>query len=313
MGDKSKISWTDATWNPITGCTRVSEGCRHCYAEQLSATRLKESPRYQGLAIMTPAGPRWTGKIKLHHELLVQPLHWKKPRRIFVNSMSDLFHIEVPWGFIDQIFAVMAACPQHTFQILTKRGVGMNLWYEMAERRVRNTVIPGTRGREGTDGHHVSMPRWPLPNVWLGVSVENQENCGRISQLLKTAAAVRFVSFEPLLGPIEMRYRWLPAAGDATGAIDWVIVGGESGNAARPFDLAWAESIRDQCRGRCAFFFKQAGSRPEITTAAGVAPVELKSRSGSDPEEWPDDLRIQEFPRQMAEVETLGPGAEAHR
>ena len=284
MSAKSKISWTDATWNPVGGCTRVSPGCQHCYAQRLAGTRLREHPRYRGLAILGPP-PRWTGKIRLHSDLLQLPLGWKKPRRIFVNSMSDLFHGSVPWAFIDQVFSIMAACPQHTFQILTKRPRAMEAWVSGSMYRVLDHFRSNYPER--------CVPCWPLPNVWLGVSAENQEYARRrIPALLRTPAAVRFASLEPLLGPVRLRGRWLR---HADGGLDWVIVGGESGPGARPFDLDWGADIREQCRGACAFYFKQAGSRPVLD---GPVPVELKSASGSDPEEWPSDLRVQQFPGQ---------------
>ncbi len=288
MGTKTGISWTDATWNPVTGCTRISEGCRHCYAERLAATRLKDTLRYKGLAVIDGGQPHWTSKIKLHPELLDWPQRKKKPLRIFVNSMSDLFHPGVPADFIAEVFRAMAACPQHTFQILTKRHDRM--------RKLLSIIQPE-----------------PLPNVWLGVSVEDQKNAEiRIPSLLETPAAVRFISAEPLLEPLDLTNlcvyggQRLHALSKiyTSPSLDWIIVGGESGPHARPFKLEWARNLRDQCRGSgVPFFAKQLGSNPLDCDVPGAAdPKEhmryhTDHRSGADPAEWPDDLRVQEFPR----------------
>jgi len=214
MAQPSTIEWTDATWNPVTGCTKVSPGCKFCYAERM-AKRLQAmgQPRYR-------EGFRTT----LQPDLLDAPLGWRKPRRIFVNSMSDLFHEQVPEGFIDDVFQVMERASWHSFQILTKR----------AERLA--TLAPRLR--------------WPS-NVWVGVSVENQEVVPRIEYLQTVPAAVRFLSVEPLLAPIHN----LPLE-----RIDWVIVGGESGPKARPMQPGWVREIRDRCiESRVPFFFKQWG------------------------------------------------------
>jgi len=221
MAEKSAIEWTDATWNPVTGCSKVSPGCKHCYAERL-AKRLKAmgNPRYRNGFAVT-----------LHPDQLDLPLRWKTPRRIFVNSMSDLYHERVPKEFIQRAFEVMVKADQHIFQILTKR----------PDRLVK--LAPG-------------LP-WP-PNVWQGVSVENARYTSRIRDLQHVPAAVRFLSVEPLLGPIPD----LPLEG-----IHWVIVGGESGPGHRPLDLAWVREIRDQCLdGAVPFFFKQLGG---LTPKAG--------------------------------------------
>jgi len=214
MAQLSKIEWTDATWNPVTGCTKISAGCAHCYAERM-AHRLKAmgQERYQNEFNVT-----------LHDDLLDQPLRWKKSRIIFVNSMSDLFHEDVPLSFIKKTFEVMGQAHWHIFQVLTKRA-------DRIEKVAKE------------------LP-WPR-NVWLGVTVEKQEYAYRVKQLSHAPAAVRFISLEPLLGPI----RTLPLKG-----IDWVIVGGESGPGARTLNPAWARSIRDQCVvKRVPFFFKQWG------------------------------------------------------
>lgn len=214
MPAKTTIEWTEATWNPLTGCTKISPGCKFCYAERL-ARRLQAmgQPNYaQGFALT------------LHEQLLEVPLRWKKPRTIFVNSMSDLFHSAVPLAFIQRVFAVMAQATRHRFQVLTKR----------AERLQELSV---------------HLP-WP-PHIWMGVSVEHMDYMYRITHLMHTQAATKFLSLEPLLGPLPA----LPLEG-----IDWVIVGGESGPGARPMDAAWVVDIRDQCQeAHVPFFFKQWG------------------------------------------------------
>jgi protein gp37 len=227
MGLNSGIEWTDATWNPATGCRRVSPGCDHCYAATL-ARRLKAmgNPRYQS------DGPDGEGfGLTLHWDKLDEPRRWRRPRRVFVNSMSGLFHPAIPQAFLLRAFEVMRACPQHRFQILTKRPARMA------------TLIP-----------KLVVELGDLPsNVWLGTSVESSEYLGRIISLQATPAAVRFLSLEPLLGP-------LPAI-DLDG-IHWVIVGGESGPGHRPMEPEWVRAIRDQCqRAGVAFFFKQWGGR----------------------------------------------------
>ena len=214
MADKSPIEWTQATWNPVTGCTKVSPGCKHCYAERLAK-------RLQAMGVKKYANGF---KVTLHEDALEIPLRWKQPRIIFVNSMSDLFHEEVPLEFIRKVFAVMRQAHQHIFQVLTKR----------AERMAE--LAP--------------LLEWPS-NVWLGVSVENQRYTYRIDLLRQVPASVRFLSLEPLLGPIPD----LNLDG-----IHWVIVGGESGPGARPMKKEWVLEIRDQCiRAGVPFFFKQWG------------------------------------------------------
>ena len=249
MADKTGIEWTDATWNPTTGCDQVSPGCDHCYAMTL-APRLKAmgSPRYQ-----TDGDPKTSGPgfgLAMHEDALEQPLRWKRPRRIFVNSMSDLFHADVSDEFIGRVWAIMASAPQHTFQILTKR-----------HARMRSLV---TSMCENVNGGA------PLPNVWLGTSVEDQKRADlRIPALLKTPAAVRFLSMEPLLGPVSFRWaEWVPWVNgnhlDGLNGIGWVIVGGESGPGARPMNADWVRPLRDQCvEAGVPFHFKQWGSHDE--------------------------------------------------
>lgn len=217
MADKSQIEWTDATWNPITGCTKVSPGCAYCYAERVTLRFKRGGPFLPGKAT-----------IQLHHDRLSMPTRWKRPRKIFVNSMSDIFHEEVPESFIHAIFAVMADCPQHTFQLLTKRHE------RMAE------LAPNLD--------------W-APNIWMGVSVENQHWADeRIPYLKEVPAAVRFLSVEPLLREVSL-YDHL-----RTGGIDWVIVGGESGPGHRPMEPKWVVDIFVDCQTvGIPFFFKQWG------------------------------------------------------
>lgn len=300
MADRSAIEWTDATWNPLRGCSRASEGCRHCYAERMAARFAGEGQTYEGL--IHPSTHGWNGKVQLVSEALTQPLHWTRPRRIFVNSMSDLFHEAVPDEWIDQIFAIMALAPQHTFQVLTKRAERMHRYMEarrpegwtegyirlLFERPARAFPSEFERLPLNNDTH---MP-WPLPNVWLGVSVENQAAADeRIPFLLQTPAAVRWLSCEPLLGPIN--FRWTPYAYQATGQtyreylndkgtinqfeslrkINWIVVGGETGPGSRPMHPAWARALRDQCAAAgVPFYFKQWGDHVEWTGAESFSP-----------------------------------------
>lgn len=264
------IEWTDVVWNPTTGCDRVSPGCDNCYALTM-AKRLKGmgAAKYQ-----TDGDPRTSGPgfgLAVHPDALTIPLHWREPRRVFVNSMSDLFHARVPRAFIAKVFATMAATPQHTYQILTKR----------PERMARLVGYDGLALLEASTDEATAQllyEQWPLPNVWLGTSIESDRYVRRADDLRDTPAAVRFVSAEPLLGP-------LPSL-DLTG-IGWVIVGGESGPKARPMRSAWARSLRDQCTAAgVPFFMKQAG---------GVLAREWGCRDpkGHDPADWPEA-----FPRE---------------
>lgn len=221
MATNSKIEWTEMTWNPVTGCTKISQGCKHCYAERM-AKRLKAmgNGRYRN-----------EFRVTLHPDLLDLPRRWKESRLVFVNSMSDLFHESVPFLFIKQAFQTMADCPQHTFQLLTKRSERLK---ELA-------------------------PKLPWPgNLWMGVSVEDARVISRIGDLATVPASVRFLSCEPLIGPLDD----LPLRN-----IDWVIVGGESGPGARPMEKEWVESILAQCRSAdVPFFFKQwGGVRKDLT------------------------------------------------
>jgi protein gp37 len=270
----TSIEWTDATWNPVTGCDRVSAGCENCYALTLAA-RLKAmgNPRYQRDGKPPASGPGFG--VTLHPDKLTDPLSWKKPRRVFVNSMSDLFHAEVPDEFIWQVWAVMSSAQQHRFQILTKRPQRMRRLLSQADWADRlEQAAEFVAGRESWCHLDITDDMiWPLPNVWLGVSVESQEVAWRIDWLVRTPAAVRFLSCEPLLGPLDLS-RWLWNDEPCTPGLDdgcpdttrevlnWIIVGGESGVGARLVDSAWVGSIKDQCLDtHIPFFFKQWGGR----------------------------------------------------
>jgi protein gp37 len=346
MSSDSRIEWTDATWNVVSGCTRASAGCDHCYAVGMT-TRLEGmsksaagnatqravlARKYAGLTVINGKGDRhFNGQVRTHEEDLTIPLGWKKSQRIFVNSMSDLFHKDVPFDFIDKVFAVMALTPQHTYQILTKRPERMaeylntkdspldkDRWDIVSEWGVRiGRIIWDARGSDernyynmagGTKGHDFSNrrvpPGWPLPNVWLGASVENQQAADeRIPHLLKVPAAVRFLSCEPLLGPVDVRsglieQRVHPAGNwseNVRSQINWVIVGGESGPGARPFVLGWGKEIVRQCKAAgVPVFVKQIGAHP--TNREGVR-HSAKDSKGGDWLEWPEELRVREFPK----------------
>jgi protein gp37 len=347
----TSIEWTDRTWNPVTGCSKVSPGCAHCYAEGVA--KRFWATQYEPIDVVeydpticsnvNEKRPRQFTDVLTHADRLLEPLSWRKPARVFVNSMSDLFHEDVPFDFIAAVFGVMAAVPRHTYQILTKRPQRMRDWFEWlatqecdpwtechwealqrddADERLHRQSSGATQGM------------WPLPNVWLGVSVENQHFADeRIPLLLQTPAAVRFISAEPLLGPLALN-AWLDGNPDCPvfdpdclsndgechdacepPPIDWVIVGGESGPNARPFDIASARSVVSQCKAAgVPVFVKQVGAVPmlerfgrEDKGAAHVRAVDdashpgglvlkLKDRNGGDPTEWPEDIRVRDFP-----------------
>lgn len=299
----TSIEWTDTVWNPVVGCSRVSAGCEHCYAERVAHRAMQ--PAHAGLTVSGTNGPRWTGEVRCLPERLDQPLHWRKPRRVFVNSMSDLFHEKVPDDFIDDVFARMALGLQHTYQVLTKRPDRM-LAYMTGVSHLRMTRL----FRNFSDYTEPVGP-WPLPNVQLGVSVENQATSDeRIPLLLQTPAALRFVSYEPAIGPVKFG-QWLCGERQARGfddghRVNWLIVGGESGSGARPCDVEWIRSAVQQCRNASVpCFVKQLGARPMAVPPGKRAPFEpagmkwrllLRSSKGGDPAEWPDDLRVREFP-----------------
>lgn len=295
MADKSKIEWTDATWNPIRGCSVVSEGCRHCYAMNVAARFTAEGQAYEGLAYRNESGAHWTGQVKLIEKHLNDPLHWKRPRRIFVNSMSDLFHESIPDAWIERIFQVMYDAKRHVFQVLTKRPERMLDWIS------RSAFLSNA----------------PLENVWLGVSVEDQTTANeRIPLLLETPAALRWVSAEPLLGPIDLA-TYYREEGQGTYStwldyLDWVVAGGESGPCARPCALEWIEHLVNQClAANKAVFCKQLGSF--VVSESRTAPADwmyhyapngeawawrggLMNRKGGDIAEFPSELRVRQYP-----------------
>lgn len=397
----SNIEWTDATWNPVIGCAKVAQGCKNCYAEKMSK-RLRSMGQSEYGDVLTIEG-QFNGQIRTRPEMLDKPLRWKKPRMVFVNSMSDLFHKDVPFEFIDQVYAVMLASAilnnrPHTYQVLTKRPERMleyfnrriprdhvKAWAEagdgivhldnenvlFSEMVMGHTSLPwddkdiALHGYESKPWTHLKGV-FPLPNVWHGVSIANQPDADKnIVELLRVPSAIRFVSAEPLVSEVYLQQNWLRASthqhlrldiagalqnkqfrgfmedgkpmpesavklelerrfaagekyfpmgdcpefstdtgcpGHRSPALDWVIVGGESGPGARPFDIAWARSIIQQCKAaNVPVFCKQLGSRAvSVTTEDGEQRYTnhwtTKDRKGGDPEEWPADLRVREFP-----------------
>ena len=338
MGDATGIEWTDATWNPVVGCSVVSPGCTNCYAMKMAArienidakqrirdyvahryldemhpagrdparsAKLEARTHYAGTTQQSKAGAVWTGKVALAPDpILLAPLRWRRPRRIFVNSMGDLFHESVPDVWIDKVFAVMALAPQHMFQVLTKRSARMREYLSsgIARRPLLSAEIGRMVARAGRDmeAAMAAVDRalaLPLRNVWLGVSAEDQPRANeRIPDLLATPAAVRFVSAEPLLGPIDLECVPWPSGWDRgtddpsdgidpllfnRAHLDWIIAGGESGPHARPMHPDWARNLRDQCAAAgVPFFFKQWGEwKPLI------------DRERDDPD-WREDYRF---------------------
>ena len=337
----SNIEWTDATWNPVRGCTRVSEGCRNCYAERQAVRHSGEGRPYEGLAESTKAGPRWTGEVRFVPKKLAEPLRWREPRRVFVNSMSDLFHEGLGDQEVLRVFATMARANDHVFQILTKRPA-------RALALLSRPYLPGDiwdAAITAGDCAGAEEVEWPLPHVWLGVSVEDQATADeRIPLLLRTPAAVRFVSYEPALESVNL----IPYMGGRTyrcrcgfhetenelgysggdryycakcsdlcevlPAVEWLIAGGESGPGARPANLSWFRSVREQCEATgVPFFMKQMGADlrtfapldgwpPHVRRTAsfnrddGTHSLHLLDRKGGDPDEWPSDLCVRMFP-----------------
>lgn len=325
----SKIEWTDEVWNPTTGCDRVSDGCTHCYALTM-AKRLKAmgSAKYQ-----TDGDPRTSGPgfgLAMHEDVLTLPLRWLKPRRVFVNSMSDLFHPRVTDAFLARVFAVMARAPQHSFQLLTKRPA----------RMLSVLGYDGLRLMEAApddDTAQALYEQWPLPNVWVGVSVEDQQTAdSRIPDLVETPAAVRWVSVEPLLGPVNLAPYlkvWQPHPGapyervydlDRAGPdprqaslLDWVVVGGETApraRAARPMHPDWARTLRDQCTAAgVGFFFKQWGAwaPPDQFDTVGYDDVEWDQNAAVTM--WPDGRVAAGLRGEFGErYETLWPAGKRH-
>lgn len=327
----SAIEWTDKTWNPVAGCTRVSAGCDSCYAVTMTH-RLEAmgQAKYAGLTVLNGKGDRhFNGQVRCDEAALKIPLCWKKPKRVFVNSMSDLFHKDVPFEFVDKVFAVMALCPQHTFQILTKRPERMAEYLTCSREMVSYWMgrFVGKKTMKSI-GEAFDMQAWyalgkPLPNVWLGCSVENQDAADkRIPELLKCPAAVRFLSVEPLLGPVDLSAFFGGEYATASGSepnynfgIDWCIVGGESGPGARPCNVEWIRSVVAQCKAAgTACFVKQLGSVPVIwdvgagdefsPDAPGFCQLGFKGRpltdrKGGDISEFPADLRVRQFPQSI--------------
>ena len=318
MSGQSDIEWTDATWNPVTGCSHVSEGCKNCYAETFAGRGM---------------GP-WKGRaftdVRCHPERLDWPLRKRKPMRVFVNSMSDLFHDDVPDTFIESVFGVMATAGHHTFQVLTKRPERMAKWFAGRSHGLCVAEMCGKvelRSPGGRRDRFENMPPgwpWPLKNVWLGVSVENQRTADeRIPLLLQTPAAVRFLSCEPLLGPVDLtdlpvpdkerdyRFNCLTDMDDehvynAHKKVDWVIVGGESGHRARPCDTQWILNLI--CQGKAAgipMFIKQLGS--QWARCYGFKRSEGGNTKGGDPLEWPTGLRVREFPENSGKEKSSTP------
>lgn len=289
MSDKSKIAWCDATWQVVAGCTPVGgkdSGCANCYSARLCATRLKHLPWADGLA--EPSG-KWTGKVITRPDQLDVPLRWRRPRKIFVGDRGDLFHPKVPFELIAAVFGVMAACPQHQFLVLTKRPERMLEFLRWAEKRgedgkrlfpedpqdwrIRQLLNVSAR-RAGVDmnAHQNHGGSWPLPNVWLGTSVENQKAADeRIPALLQCPAKVHFLSFEPLLEPIQLKE-----------TPDWGIIGCESGHNRRRCDPLWMKYLIRKLRADGSRIF--------------VKQVDMGTHVSHDPAEWPESLRVQEFP-----------------
>lgn len=352
------IAWTDQTWNPTRGCSRVSRGCEHCYAEGVARRFSGPGMPYEGLVRLDRDGKakaQWNGVVRLVPDHLADPLRWTRQRRVFVNSMSDLFHEHLGLAEIARVFAVMALARRHTFQVLTKRARRAaevlslpEFWRSVAVNADAIVASGGVRG-----GFWSGWEEWAsgieqgraLSNVWLGVSVEDQATADeRIPHLLACPASVRWVSYEPALGPVSFRDEWLGrglcpthdtpsgfCSGDCPDLVrglDWIVVGGESGPGARPFDLTWARSTIAQCReAGVACFVKQIGAQPvdgdrsAIIDAHGIAapsldhdeakrlapgyagghvvrpaPVRIRDRKGGDMRAWPEDLRVREWP-----------------
>lgn len=291
MSDKSKIEWTDATWNPVVGCSKVSPGCDNCYAEKMACRLAAMGQQKYRNVIRCDANERgigWSGETCCDAAALSIPLRWKTPRRIFVCSMGDLFHESVPFDFIDRVWAVMALCPQHTFQVLTKRPERMREY--LTKENLGDRIFSQALEIDSQRVHRGADPGWPVTNVHLGVTAENQEQAdARIPLLLQTPAAVRFVSYEPALGPVDFSpgfdawrhvksgalYRSefvTPSSGPFEDvSLDGIIAGGESGPHARPAHPDWFRQVRDQCKAAgVPFFFKQWGEWAPFNRAISI-------------------------------------------
>ncbi|NMG30598.1 DUF5131 family protein [Aromatoleum evansii] len=272
MADNSRIEWTDATWNPITGCSVLTAGCTNCYAMKLAGTRLQMHPSRAGLTDPTAAGPVWNGEVRLNAEWLDMPIRWSRRRMIFVCAHGDLFHPSVPDAWIDTVFGIMWAClygrngePGHIFQVLTKRAERMHAYLSVDRREAWARAAVRFGGGHDPDGLYdqVALADGPHPRIWLGVTAENQATAdNRIPLLLHTPAAVRWVSAEPLLGPLDLAAYLMCLCGKCGGdaPLHWVVAGGESGPRARPMHEQWVRGLRDQCaEASVPFLFKQWG------------------------------------------------------
>jgi protein gp37 len=275
----TKIEWTNETWNPVIGCDKISPGCDNCYAERMAArlANMGQTETYGNVVTWgnseTPpefslANGQWCGKTHFVESALNKPLHWKKPRMIFVCSMGDLFHESVPFEWIDKVMTVIASCPQHTFQVLTKRPNRMKEWFEYKDHLWKNEGMKGPERIRYLAWHNYGKmieheEFWPLQNLWLGVTAEDQKRADeRIPILLQIPAVKRFLSIEPMLGAIDLLKEYPVGKGSVTyGALlDWIICGGETGPGARPIHPDWVRSLRDQCiETNTPFFFKSWG------------------------------------------------------
>jgi len=311
----SNIIYAPQSWNPISGCSPVSEGCANCWAKVMARRQRQE----------------W-GTVHLRSQrVLEQPLHWRNPKTVAVAFMGDWCHPDVPDEFIDKVFAVMALTPQHTYLLLTKRpermrryltnpavaaGVAreamLQPWLPWQDSVVAETILWG--GNIPGRYTPVGLSNWPLPNVWLGVSAENQARADeRIPLLLETPAAHRWVSLEPLLEAVDLVWKGSPTSSGWLDSIDWAVIGGESGSHARPCNLGWIRDIRDQCKAAgVPCYVKQVGAKPVVDVRASrfrsrlhrvYAPVLVRDRKGENPDEWPADLRVREMPEARAWVE----------
>jgi protein gp37 len=344
MAQLSSIEWTDATWNPTRGCTEIAPGCAHCYAKTFAERfrGVKGHPYERGFDPRTAP------------DKLTEPLKWKKPRRIFVDSMSDLFHEAFGFDYIAAVFAVMAMTPQHTYQVLTKRperaveffawlgddpagkigdAASDHLGFEDIDCAVANYINGWSRFSDDGNPCNGTLKRWPLPNAHIGTSIANQTDADKnIPHLLRIPAAVRFLSIEPLIGPVNLGEWFTRPSRDAEMLLDpyyskdgfdpsgsqptyplrivkppsiqWVIVGGESGPGARPCSVEWIQSIVAQCRAAgVPVFVKQLGAHfidAAYSDCAGEHRPPLRDRKGGDPSEWPADLRVRQFPKGKA-------------
>lgn len=309
MAAESSIEWTNATWNVLTGCSLASPGCIRCYAMRLAGSRLKNHFSRKGLTRPTKTGPVWTGEVRFNEVWLRQPLQWRRPRKIFVCAHSDLFHDDVPDEVLDQIFAVMALASHHTFQVLTKRSARMRRyltapgWADRVMEWVQRLKPSSLWNGSVHQALHELLTQGYLPNVWLGVSTEDQRRANeRVPDLLATPAAGRYLSVEPLIGEIDLtaicaggyyfinalsgvKYHDVPegehGATEQGPKIDWVIVGGESGDGARPMMTSWARYLRDQCAAHgTMFMFKQWGAWAPMEAAGIVQDGPVTTKRG---------------------------------